>query len=56
MYQPVRPLALMSQKGEKRPIGGPWMIAGRARAERIAASELLSERQGRATVFYWKPI
>ena len=56
MYQPVRPLAVLPNKGERRPIGGEWMIAGRMHAERTAASELISERQGKATVFYLRPI
>ena len=55
MYRPVRPLAVVANDGEERPIGGPWMLAGRVHAEKPAAVEMAAERQGRATVFYWRP-
>jgi hypothetical protein len=33
MFMPCKPVAVAPQSGEKRPMFGPWMIAGRVQAQ-----------------------
>ena len=42
MFMPCKPIAVAPNKGEKRPIFGPWMIAGRVHANGLVDHERLS--------------
>jgi hypothetical protein len=41
MFMPCKPVAVAPSDGEKRPIFGPWMIAGRVRAQGLVDAEKL---------------
>lgn len=54
MYRPPRPLLLRRAPGDRRPLGGPAMIAARLRAQGEARGEWELQRQGRAWLMLWK--
>ena len=39
MWRPMLMPVFKTEKGDKRPVGGPWMIAARIRAERLVDHE-----------------
>jgi hypothetical protein len=41
MFMPCKPVAVVPNDGENRPIFGPWMIAGRVRALGLIDAEKL---------------
>jgi len=41
MFMPCKPVAVTSNAGEKRPVFGPWMIAGRVHALGLVDHERL---------------
>jgi hypothetical protein len=57
MFSPVRPLRLVPAPGERRPIGGPWMIAGRVRSVGVQESERVGGiTQSGCIVLYARPL
>jgi len=44
MFMPCKPVAVAPNDGEERPIFGPWMIAGRVRAQGLIDAERLRLR------------
>lgn len=55
MYRPVRPLETEADPGDKRPLGGPWMISARSHATGLADFEPVAHRRGRKLTIYWRP-
>lgn len=39
MFMPTKPIAVVPVSGEKRPIFGPWMIAGRVQSKGLIDAE-----------------
>ena len=58
MFMPCKPVAVAPTAGEKRPIFGPWMVAGRVQALGLVDSERLRlklvEVGGLAVTAIWK--
>lgn len=44
MFMPTKPIAVGPIKGEKRPIFGPWFVAGRIQSHGLVATERLRLR------------
>jgi len=56
MYQPCRPVVVKKNKGDKRPLFGPAMIAARYSAVRVADDmELNVHKNGGEHTLYWRP-
>jgi hypothetical protein len=57
MFMPCKPIAAAPIAGEKRPIFGPWMIAGRVSAQGLVDHERLRLKlvdiDGRAVAAVW---
>ena len=57
MFMPCKPIAAAPIAGEKRPIFGPWMIAGRVSAQGLVDRERLRLKlvdiDGRAVAAVW---
>lgn len=56
MYQPVRPVVLKRNKGDKRPQFGPWMVSARSSFVRLwdeAVLHVSKRKDGNA--IYWAP-
>jgi len=54
MYRPPWPLRLAPRDGDRRPVGGPAMIAARLIAVGEAKGEWVLRRQRRAWVMLWR--
>ena len=54
MYRPPKPLLLRPASGDRRPFGGPAMIAARMNAVGEAKGEWVFRRFGRAWAILWR--
>jgi len=54
MYRPPRPLLLRPVPGDRRPLGGPALIAARLLAVGEARGEWVLRRQRRAWIMLWR--
>lgn len=54
MFRPCRPLALRPQQGDKRPVGGPWMVSSRVNAVAEAPGEWVLTKSPLGFVILWK--
>ena len=56
MYRPVRPVLLVRDRDDRRPIAGPWAFSARAhRPDREPKVELFIEKQKLGYLLYWRP-
>lgn len=55
MYRPVKPLVLAPDKGDRRPMGAPAMIAARAHAVRVAEGEYHGHKGQGGLVVWFEP-
>jgi hypothetical protein len=55
MFSPAKPLVMEPDPGDRRPLGGPWMLSARAHAVALGDCELVAKRKGRRLLAYWRP-
>ena len=55
MYQPVMPVILKKEKGDRRPQFGPAMISARSQAVGVSKFELDLHKTRNGVVLYWRP-
>lgn len=54
MYRPPAPLLLISEKGDRRPVGGPWMFSARLHAVEEVQGCWTLQRVGRGWSMGWE--